>query len=198
MILPQRLSLLKEIAFAPNESSDVSQNDQESGNFLDERWAEVFLDSKRWDASLWWGGQGFGFKAVAAAAISYPNQDNTDYQYDGSLSVLHEATGLNLTLSGGLKELDDQGDNKNFYAKAGWLTQFFSAGQTAFAVDFTRSVNFPTGRDDGYSVGSAAVHQFEEFGTELYSQYHLYSLNRDVAPNVDNINVGTIGARVKF
>jgi len=59
-------------------------------------------------------------------------------------------------------------------------------------------VNFPTGRDDGYSVGLAAVHQFEEFGTELYSQYHLYSLNCDVAPNVDNINVGTIGARVKF
>lgn len=278
-----------EIAFAPNESSQVSQNNQESGDFFDERWAEVSLASKRfgkvslgkgdtasnnsaevdlsrtdvvayasiadiagglqfrqsgndnlsgvqisdafkdedglsrksrvrydtpafygfslagslvsdqrYDASLWWGGQGLGFKAAAAAAIAYPNENNTDYQYDGSVSMLHEATGLNLTLSAGLKELDDQGDAQNYYAKAGWLTRFFSAGQTAFCVDYTRSLNLPTGKDDGYSVGAAAVQQFEEFGTELYLQYRLYSLNRDAAPSVEDMNVGTIGARVKF
>jgi hypothetical protein len=278
-----------ELSIAPNESSQVNQNNEESGDFFDQRWAEVSLDSKRfgkvslgkgdtasnnaaevdlsktdvvayasiadiasglrfrqssddnltgvkvsnafsdldglsrksrvrydtptfygfslagslvsdqrYDASLWWGGQGLGFKAVAAAAISNPNENNTDYIYDGSFSLLHEATGLNLTMSGGLKERDDQGDNKNFYAKAGWLTRFFSAGETAFAVDYTRSVNFPTGRDDGYSVGGAVVQQFEDYGTELYLQYRLYSLDRDVEPSVHDINVGTLGARVKF
>jgi hypothetical protein len=279
-----------EVAFAPNESSDVDQNNEESGDFLDERWAEVSLNSKRfgkvslgkgdtasnnsaevdlskvnivayasvadiaggmlfressgdnsltnvkvsdafkdldglsrksrlrydtptfygfslagsmvsdqrYDASLWWGGQGFGFKAVAAAAIADPNEDNTDLQYDGSLSVLHEGTGLNLTLSGGLKERDDQGDNQNYYAKLGWLTRFFSAGQTAFGVDYTRSVNFPTGTDKGYSVGGAAVQQFENYGTELYLQYRVYSLDRDVQPSVEDMYVGTIGTRVKF
>ena len=40
--------------------------------------------------------------------------------------------------------------------------------------------------------------RFEEFGTELYVQYRLYSLDRDAAPSVQDINVGTIGARVKF
>jgi len=278
-----------ELAIAPNESSQVNQNNEESGDFFDQRWAEVSLDSKRfgkvslgkgdtasnnaaevdlsktdvvayasiadiasglrfrqssndnltgvkvsnafsdldglsrksrvrydtpkfygfslagslvsdqrYDASLWWGGQGLGFKAVAAAAISNPNENNTDYIYDGSVSVLHEATGLNLTLSGGLKERDDQGDNKNFYAKAGWLTRFFSAGETAFAVDYTRSINFPTGTDDGYSVGGVVVQQFEDYGTELYLQYRLYSLDRDAAPSVEDISVGTLGARVKF
>jgi len=278
-----------EIAFAPNESSDVSQNNQESGDFFDQRWAEVSLTSKRfgkvslgkgdtasnnsaevdlsrtdvvayasiadiagglqfrqsgnddlsgvkisdafrdgdglsrksrvrydtptfygfslagslvsdqrYDASLWWGGQGLGFKTAAAAAIAYPNENNTDYQYDGSVSMLHEATGLNLTLSAGLKERDGQGDAQNYYAKAGWLTRFFSAGQTAFSVDYTRSLNLPTGKDDGYSVGAAAVQQFEDFGTELYLQYRLYSLSRDASPSVEDMNVGTIGARVKF
>ncbi len=278
-----------ELALAPNESSDVDQDNEESGDFFDQRWAEVSLNSKRfgklslgkgdtasnnsaevdlsrtdviayasiadiagglkfrqnsgdsltnvrisdafkdldglsrksrvrydtptfygfnlagslisdqrYDASLWWGGQGLGFKAVAAAAFANPKEDNTDYQYDGSLSVLHEATGLNLTLSGGLKERDDQGDAKNFYAKGGWLTRFFSAGETAFAVDYTRSLNLPTGRDKGYSVGGAVVQQFEDYGTELYLQYRLYSLDRDVEPSVQDINVGTIGARVKF
>jgi cell division protein FtsB len=279
-----------EVAIAPNESSDVSQGNEDSGNFFDQRWAEVSLGSKRfgklslgkgdsasnnsaevdlskvdviayagvadiaggilfrekngddtltnvsvsdafkdldglsrrnrvrydtptfsgfhlatsaisnqrYDGSLWWSGQGYGFKAAGAVAVAYPNQDNTDLQYDGSFSLLHEATGLNLTLSAGLQERDNQGDAENTYVKVGWLTRFLSFGETAFAVDYTQSLNLPTGTDDGYSVGAAAVQQFENYGTELYMQYRLYSLDRDADPNVQDINVGTIGARVKF
>jgi predicted porin len=278
-----------EAAFAPNESADVNQNDEESGDFTDQRWAEVSLDSKRfgklsvgkgstasdgsaevdlsrtdviqysstadivggllfrqkngdtltdvsvsdafnnldglsrkirlrydtptfhgfrlsgslvtdqrYDASLSWGGQGYGFKAAAAAAIADLNQEDTDLQYDGSFSLLHEASGLNLTLSAGLKDRDDQDDAQNYYAKAGWLTRFFSVGDTAFGVDYNRSVNLPTDSDEGYSVGAAVVQQFEKFGTELYLQYRLYSLDRDLDPSVQDINVGTIGTRVKF
>jgi hypothetical protein len=278
-----------ELAIAPNESSEVNQDNEESGDFFDQRWAEVSLDSKRfgklslgkgdtasnnsaevdlsrtdvvqyasiadiaggmlfrqknddsltdisvsdafkdfdglsrksrvrydtptfygfslagslvsdqrYDFSLWWGGQGFGFKAAAAAAFAEPNEDNTDYQYDGSFSVLHEATGLNLTLSAGMKERDDQDDPYNLWGKVGWLTRFFSFGQTAIGVDYGRSVNLPTDNDEGYSVGAAVVQQFEEFGTELYLQYRLYSLDRDTEPSVEDMHVGTIGTRVKF
>ena len=278
-----------ELAIAPNESGDVSQGNEESDDFFDQRWAEVSLDSKRfgklslgkgdtasnnsaevdlsktdiilyssiadiaggllfrqtngdtltgvsvsdafnnldglsrrsrlrydtptfngfhlatslvsdqrYDASLWWGGQGYGFKAAGAAAVAYPNQDDTDFQYSASFSLLHEDTGLNLTLSSGLRQRDDQGDQENLYAKVGWLTTFFSFGETGFGVDYTRSMNLPTGRDDGYSVGAAAVQHFEEYGTEIYLQYRLHSLDRDVEPSVQDINVGTIGARVKF
>ena len=279
-----------EVAIAPNESSEVSQGNEESGDFFDQRWAEVSLDSKRfgklslgkgdtasnnssqvdlsktdvvlyssisdiaggllfrqknaddtltnvsvsdafrdfdglsrrtrvrydtptfsgfhlatsavsdqrYDGSLWWGGQGYGFKAAGAAAIAYPNQDDTDYQYNGSFSLLHEDTGLNLTCSAGLLQRDNQGDASNFYTKVGWLTRFFSFGETAFGIDYTRSMNLPTGRDDGFSVGAAVVQQFEDYGTELYLQYRIYSLDRDAEPNVQDINVGTIGARVKF
>ena len=278
-----------EVAIAPNESSDVSQNNEESGDFFDQRWAEVSLDSKRfgkvslgkgdtasnnaaevdlsrtdivqyssiadvaggllfrqtngdtltgvsvsdafnnldglsrrsrlrydtptfngfhlatslvsdqrYDASLWWGGQGYGFKAAGAAAFADPNQDDTDFQYSASFSLLHEDTGLNLTLSSGLRQRDDQGDQENLYAKVGWLTTFFSFGDTGFGVDYTRSLNLPTGRDDGYSVGGAAVQHFDKYGTEVYLQYRHHSLHRDVAPSVQDINVGTVGARVRF
>ena len=156
------------------------------------------VSNQRYDGALYWGGQGYGFKAAAAAAIADPNNDNTDLQYDGSFSVLHEGTGLNLTMSAGLLDRDDEGDPTNLYIKGGWLTRFFSVGQTAFGVDYARSLNLPTGRDDGYSVGVAAVQQFENFGTELYLGYRLYSLDRDVAPSVEDISVGTVGARVKF
>ncbi|MEX1326391.1 MAG: hypothetical protein AB1Z29_06285, partial [Desulfobacterales bacterium] len=101
-------------------------------------------------------------------------------------------------MSAGLLDRDDEGDPTNLYIKGGWLTRFFSVGQTGFGVDYARSLNLPTGRDDGYSVGVAAVQQFEDFGTELYLGYRLYSLDRDVAPSVEDISVGTVGARVKF
>jgi predicted porin len=162
------------------------------------RLAGSLVSEDRYDASLWWGGQGYGFKAAGALGWAYPNQDDADFQYDGSFSLLHENTGLNLSLSAGWLERDSQGDARNLYAKAGWLTRFFSVGHTAFGVDYTQSLNLPTGRDEGYSVGAAVVQQFEEFGTEVFLLYRLHSLDRDAEPGVHDINVGTIGARVKF
>jgi uncharacterized coiled-coil protein SlyX len=156
------------------------------------------VDDQRADGSVWWSGQGYGFKAAAAAAVAEPNTNNASLQYDGSFSILHEGTGLNLTASAGLLDKDSEGDATNLYAKLGWLANFFSVGQTGFGVDYTRSLNLPTGRDDGYSVGTVAVQQFEKYGTELYLGYRLYSLDRDVAPSVENMHVGTVGARVKF
>ena len=84
-------------------------------------------------------------------------------------------------------------------AKAGLKSYApYTVGETAFGIDYTRSLNLPTGRDKGYSVAAAAVQQFEEYGTEFYLLYRLHSLDRDVAPGVQDISVGSIGARVKF
>jgi len=156
------------------------------------------VSDQRYDASLWWGGQGYGFKAAGAAAIADPNEDDTDLQYNGSFSLLHEDTGLNLTLSAGLLARDNQDDDQNYYAKVGWMRKFFSVGQTAFSLDYTRSLNFPTASDDGYSVGAAAVQQFDKYGAELFALYRLHSLDRDIEPSVEDINVVSIGSRVKF
>jgi predicted porin len=162
------------------------------------RLAGSLISDDRYDAALRWGGQGYGFKAAGAAGFAYPNQDSTDFQYDGSFSLLHEDSGLNLTLSAGWLERDNQGDAQNLYGKLGWLTRFFAFGETAFGVDYTQSLNLPTGRDKGYSIGAAAVQQFEEYGTEVFLLYRLHSLDRDAAPSVHDIHVGSIGARVKF
>ncbi len=189
------------VANAFNNRDGLSRRDRlryDTPTFWGFHLAGSVVSDQRYDGALYWGGQGYGFKAAAAAAIADPNDDNTDLQYDGSFSVLHEGTGLNLTMSAGLLDRDDEGDPTNFYVKGGWLTRFFSVGETGFGVDYARSLNLPTGKDDGYSVGVAAVQQFENFGTELYLGYRLYSLDRDVAPSVENMNVGTVGARVKF
>ena len=119
-------------------------------------------------------------------------------QYDGSFSILHEASGLNLTFSGGTKKIDNQDDQYNLYWKLGWLANIFSVGHTAFGFDYTKSENLPTENDDAYSFGVAAVQLFEKYGSEVYLQYRHYSLDRDAAPGVHDINVGTLGARVHF
>jgi hypothetical protein len=156
------------------------------------------ISDDRYDGSLWWGGQGYGFKTAAGGGFAYTNGGDTDYLYAGSFSILHEDTGLNFTLSSGMLERDNQVDPKNFYTKVGWLANLFPVGWTAFGVDYTRSQNLPTDSDDSWSLGVAAVQLFEKYGTEFYTLYRLHSLDRDVEPSVHDINVVSIGARVKF
>ena len=282
-----------EMALAPNESSDVSQDNAESGDFFDQRYADLSLESKRfgkvflgkgdtasnnsaevdlsgtdliqyasvadiaggmqfvesssnnltgisvsdafkdfdglsrksrlrydtptfkgaklatswisdkrWDAALFWGGKGYGFKAGAAAAVAYINTEkngqDSDYQYDGSFSILHENTGLNFTFSTGTQEVDNQDDPSNLWAKVGWRTDLVSYGKTSFGIDYGWSDNITTENDDGNSFGIAAVQQFNKYGTEVYAQFRNFSLDRDVEQNVEDLNVFTVGTRVKF
>ena len=105
---------------------------------------------------------------------------------------------MNLTLSAGLLERDNQSDAGNLFGKVGWLTRFFSFGKTAFEVDYTRTQDQPTENDDGYSFGTSVVQSFEKYGTDIYLLYRLYSLDRDVEPSVHDINLISFGARVKF
>jgi hypothetical protein len=62
------------------------------------RLATSAISDERYDAAVYWGGQGYGFEAAGAASIADPNQDNTDFQYSGSFSLLHKDTGLNFLL----------------------------------------------------------------------------------------------------
>ena len=156
------------------------------------------MSDNRYDGALRWGGKGNGLKAVAFAAIGDPKESGDGLNYDGSISVLHEDTGLNLTFSAGTRERDNQSDPYNLYGKLGWRTRFFSIGETAFIVDYTRSMYLPTASDEGHSYAAAAVQQFDKYGTELFALYRNHSLDRDLEPEVDDLNVVSIGARVRF
>jgi len=111
---------------------------------------------------------------------------------------LHENTGLNLTFSAGTRERDNQSDPYNLYGKLGWRTNYFSLGETRLAVDYTRSMNLPTASDEGHSYAVAAVQEIDRYGTELYALFRNHSLDRDIEPEVDDLNVVSIGARVRF
>jgi hypothetical protein len=160
---------------------------------------------QRYDASLNWGGdfdQWTGvevgpFTTLAAVGISDPSENGVDYRLMGSGSILHNPTGLNLTVSSGMDQADD-GDPYNLYGKLGWYGTMNRLGNTGLGVDFTRGHDVAAPGDTGYSVGGAVVQTIEGYGTELYSQLRWYTLDRDDAPSVDDIVVGTVGSRVKF
>ncbi|MDK9717007.1 MAG: porin [Trichlorobacter sp.] len=161
--------------------------------------AGSLVSNQRSDLALFWGGQGYGFKGAGAFAVSNPKLANGGLLYDGSFSLLHTATGLNLTLSGALQQYTSRKDATNLYAKLGWLATFTNLGNTAFGVDYTRSEHLAQAGDKGYSVGAAVVQAFEKFATELYCQYRIFSLDRAAGSTpVSDINIGTFGARVKF
>ena len=90
-----------------------------------------------------------------------------------------------------------QGDPLQTFYKLGWIAKFGSWGPTAFSGDYTRSWNRPTGRDDGHAAGATVVQHFAGWGTEIYVQYRWMDLDRDGA-DLEEINVGSVGVRVKF
>jgi predicted porin len=160
--------------------------------------AGSLVTNQRYDAGIFWSDAGYGLKASGAFAISDPQLPDNGLQYDGSLSVLHQDSGLNFTLSGGLQERDNQEDATNLYGKVGWIADFTQLGNTAFGIDYTRSENLPWSHDSAWSTGATAVQFFDKIATEFYIQYRLYLLDQKSGPALEDINVGTVGARVKF
>ncbi len=156
------------------------------------------VSNRRADAAVFWDGQGYGFNAAARAAVSNPNIAQAGKRYDGSFSILHSNTGLNLTLSAGSQEHDNQINDTNLYGKLGWLAKLNSFGNTAFIMEYTRAENTPSAHDVGYEVGAGIDQFFDKYDTELYLQYRRFSLNRNSGPAVQDIFAGTLGARVRF
>lgn len=163
------------------------------------RLAGSLISNQQSDIALYWGGEGYGFKAEGAVAVANPKITNAGLLYDGSFSLLHSSSGLNLTLAGAILDKEATEDRTNLYVKLGWLTNPVSLGSTAFGVDYTRSEHAARAGDRAWSVGAAMVQAFEKWATEVYFQYRIYALDRaDGSAPVANINVGTFGARVKF
>jgi len=160
--------------------------------------AGSIASEQRSDLALYWGGEGYGFKALGAAAMANPRRNDSGLQYDGSLSLLHVVSGLNLTVSGGIQKRAIAKDSTNLYVKLGWIAKFTRLGYTAFGVDYTNSGNMPTTDDRGYSVGAAMVQSFEKYATELYLQHRIYSLKQSSGVLLDDMQVSTVGVRVKF
>jgi hypothetical protein len=146
-----------------------------------------------------WNGLTLGDVTLLAAASVYDTGDETlDYAYAASGSVLHDPTGLSLTLSTGGYELKAGDDPSNFYTKLAWDTQFWPLGPTGFGIDYTDGSDISSEGADATSFGLAAVQRIDRFGIDLYGQLRRYELDGGVEPDLRNITVGTFGTKFTF
>jgi hypothetical protein len=135
---------------------------------------------------------------IGAVAIYDPSESDVDNRVAASWSMLHDDTGLSLTVSGGLDTATSGGTPYNLYSKVGWDVSWLPFGATGFGVDYTYTENVTADGDQGESFGFAAVQVFERFGIELYSQLRWLSLDRALGPDFEDILVFTNGTRVRF
>jgi hypothetical protein len=152
---------------------------------------------QKWGIAARWAGKFGGLEATAGAGVQDPSSDTADLVYAGSASVLHEATGLNLTYGTAYRDQDD-GTGQLQYIKAGWLHDFFAFGTSAFSIDFGYDKDAPGDGDEGKTIGVVALQHIRGYGTELFAGFRGYDLDQGDGPNVSTIYVGTMGTRVRF
>ena len=152
---------------------------------------------QKWGVAARWAGVGHGLQAVAGVGVQDPSKDGVDVVYAGSASVLHEATGLNLTYGSSLQQ-QDEGTGQLQYIKLGWQHDFFSVGKTAFSIDFGFDKDAPGDGDEGRTVGLVALQNLTDYGTELFAGFRSYDFDDGNGPNTSTIYVATAGTRIKF
>lgn len=151
------------------------------------------------DVALRYANEFGGIRVAAAVAYGDPRDGgNVDERINGSASVLHTPTGLNLTFAAGQDDLD-VGDNDPvfYYVKLGWIANFFNIGPTAFAIDYGYSEEIALEDDEAQTYGLFAVQHLSDWGAELYTGVRNYDLDTD-ATDTDDVFVWMTGARFKF
>lgn len=140
---------------------------------------------------------------TVGGALSYAQDNITDQEItNGSLSVLHNATGLSLTLAGGNRENNGGGaltsDTSFAYVKAGYQTNdLTSLGKSAFSVDYSQNEDSFANGDEATSYGLQFVQQLNGVGTDLYIGYRKYEYEAPGA-SFNDIDTLLVGARVRF
>ena len=139
------------------------------------------------------------------AGMGYFWQEDTMQSWGGSVSALHNPTGVNGTFAFGTNSPDDEneGDGNFWYAKLGLLRDFVAWGPTAMSVDYYSGDDFFLDRSAGVdsssseSWGLALVQTFERANTELWLTWRDYDYSDNLASYEDGRALFG-GARFKF
>jgi hypothetical protein len=134
------------------------------------------------------------FKISAAIAYSEPADDQS--LYDGSVSILHQPSGLSLTVAAAYSD-EDVVDGRYGYFKLGYQTNIFEAGKTAFSVDAYFGENIDAAGSTSQSFGAQLVQNLDYYQTELYLGLRQYAYE-EPAVDIDKSYAVLAGARLKF
>ncbi|WP_374332545.1 hypothetical protein [Aestuariivirga sp.] len=119
-----------------------------------------------YDAAIRWTGTVGDFAIRAAAGYQWlDNPDTPDTRrLAGSMTVVHEPTGLNLAVSAG----EQVGGASYVWGRLGWRNQVFDLGPTALSVDYYYGQDFLSEGARTENYGIYAVQTFDALSVDLY------------------------------
>jgi hypothetical protein len=145
----------------------------DSPTFAGFNFAASWGEDDIWDVGLSFAHEGGGITLEAAIAYTESSDENgidgggdtPNSTLVGSIAMLHEATGLNLTFAAGNKEFDQAvvdsdgalrtpADAKFVYAKLGWLAKLNHLGPTAFYGEYGWFKDFVSAGLDADTIAS--------------------------------------------
>lgn len=149
------------------------------------------------DVALHYGGSFGGVKVAGGIAWS---DANLTEKINGSASVLLPF-GLSFTV--GLATTDSErlagGSDADWrYAKVGYRFKALQLGETRLGIEYNENNDIAADGEEASYFGVGAVQIVDSIGAELYLSYHALSLDVSTAADPDDIDIVTIGARVKF
>lgn len=148
-----------------------------------------------WELAVRYSGEFDGLGKISAAVgyVDTTDRGSTEFtQLGGSVSWLH-GTGINLTVSYGMRDVDGADtDPVNYYGKVG-----YKFGVHAVAVEYGMTEDLAQKNDESTNYGAAYVVKPWE-GVEFYGTVRIYELERDSVSNIEDINQVMAGTRIKF
>jgi predicted porin len=161
-------------------------------------------EKERADVALTYSGK-FADETELEAVVAYSDPgEGVDYTLiSGSASVLF-GFGLNFTVAGGSRDLDDMpvnGDDPTFmYGKIGYKTKIFSVGSTACSFDYGVYSNIENQdtEEEGTAYGVQLVQKLSEYNTEIFAAYRNFELEDNTSADYEPISLALAGARIKF
>ena len=189
-----------------------------------------FINRVRYDTPLW---NGFRLSGTLGAAqygdvtlryfgewgdfaitstASYQNNSFggfLDWRADGGVGILHQPTGLNLTLGAARTKTKDTGETVNavvldghkghgLIARVGLRRNWLALGETKFAVDYAWNSSLVSKSSTSASIGVFVMQDVSRLGMRLYSGFRTYSLSGLDGVNLKDILVFTSGVSVDF
>ena len=157
-----------------------------------------------WDVSGWYTADYKDVGLKVAAGLGYwefgKNTNSFDSGIGGSISLLH-SSGFNLTVAAATQEREAKSstidDPVTFYVKPGFQFKATSLGKTAVTVSYGRHDDKDLQDDEYENISVAVVQNIDAAGLELFAFWEINTLDRP-GKDFEDINIGGIGARMKF
>ena len=146
-----------------------------------------------------YGGSFSGLK-VKAHVSRINNEANAQRDVTSAAVGILLPMGLSVQVAAGERDLDTTGreDPTMMFYRVGYRFKGSEMGETRLAISYSENEDLALDGDKLQTTSVAIVQIIEPLGSELYASYNNVDLERTGVVGIEDIDVFTVGMRVKF